>query len=197
MLQKEIFMPPKSQITRQMILDAGFELIRRNGADALNVRSLAAELHCSTQPIMYQFASVEKLKSEIYSIADAFHSEYIMNVDFENGDPMMGIGLRYISFAAEEKHLFRFLFQSDKYANSGFEELIGGDALAPIFAVLQQEAEITAEQSREAFASLFLAAHGIASLLANNSMVYDEKYSESVLTNVFMGVIGMMKGGNE
>ncbi len=189
-------MPPKSQITRQMILESGLELIRRNGADALNVRSLASELHCSTQPIMYQFSSVDELKSEIYSAADEFHTGYIMDVDFENEDPMMGIGLRYIRFAAEEKHLFRFLFQSDKYANSSFSELIGSEALAPILAVLQEEAGITEEQSREAFASLFLTAHGIASLLANNSMEYDENYSESVLTNVFMGVIGMMKGGN-
>lgn len=73
---------------------------------------------------------------------------------------------------------------------------MSAEALSPIFAVLQEQAEITAEQSREAFASLFLTVHGIASLLANNSMEYDESYIESVLTNVFMGVIGMMKGGN-
>ena len=189
-------MPPKSQITRDMIIDAGLQIVRSEGVEAVNVRRLAKELNCSTQPIMYQFSSVEELKAELYSTADGYHTGYIMDVDFENSDPMMEIGLRYIRFAAEEKHLFRFLFQSDKYANSGFAELMDDEALAPIFKVLQDEADLTAEQSRDAFASLFLAAHGIASLLANNSMEYDEKYFEGVLTNVFMGVIGMMKGGN-
>lgn len=189
-------MPPKAQITREMIIQAGFELIRTEGEAALNVRRIAKELNCSTQPIMYQFSSVEELKGEIYSAADEFHTGYIMDVDFSGGDPILAIGLRYIRFAAEEKYLFRFLFQSDKFGGSGFDELIGGEDLTPIFAVLQEEADITADQSKEAFASLFLTVHGIASMLANNSMEYDEKYFEGVLTNVFMGVIGMMKGGN-
>ncbi len=189
-------MPPKVQITKEKIIEGGLALIRSEGADALNVRRIAAELQCSTQPIMYQFSSVDKLMAAIYSAADEFHSEYIMNVDFSDGDPMLSIGLKYIRFAAEEKHLFRFLFQSDKFSNGGFAELIGAEGLSPIFEILQKEADITAEQSKEAFAALFLTVHGIASLLANNSMEYDEKYYEHVLTDVFMGVIGMMKGGN-
>ena len=188
-------MPPKSQITREMIVAAGLELVRSSGAEAVNVRRIAAELNCSTQPIMYQFSTVEELKAEIYSEADKLHSEYIMTAEVATDDPMLAIGMRYIRFAAEEKHLFRFLFQSDKYANSGFEELVGSEELAPVFEVLQAEAEITEQQSREVFAALFLTVHGIASLLANNSLQYDEGYFTNVLTNVFMGVIGAMKGG--
>lgn len=189
-------MPPRSQITKEMIVEAGFQLIRREGAQALNVRSIAEELHCSTQPVMYRFSTVEELTEEIYAAADSYHSEYLMTAEIATDDPMLAIGLRYIRFAAEEKHLFRFLFQSDKYAGKDFGEIVGGEELSPVFELLQREAEITAEQSREAFASLFLAAHGIASLLANNSMEYSEEYSKGVLNNVFIGVIGMMKGGN-
>ena len=188
-------MPPKSQITRDMIVAAGLELVRSSGAEAVNVRRIAAELNCSTQPIMYQFSTVDELKAEIYSEADKLHSEYIMTADVATDDPMLAIGMRYIRFAAEEKHLFRFLFQTDKYANSGFEELVGIEELAPVFEVLQAEAEITEQQSREVFAALFLTVHGIASLLANNSMQYNEGYFVSILTNVYMGVIGAMKGG--
>lgn len=188
-------MPPKVQITKEMIIEAGFKILREEGAEALNVRRIAAELKCSTQPVMYQFSNVEELKSEIYAAADKYHSGYIMDMDITKGDPMLSIGLRYIRFAAEERNLFRFLFQSEKFAGINFNDLIGNEGLAPIFSVIQEEAGITAEQSREAFASLFLAVHGIASLLANNSLKYDESYFEKILTNIFMGVIGMMKGG--
>ncbi len=189
-------MPPKSQITREMIIRAGLELVRKYGAEALNVRKIAAELECSTQPVMYQFSTVDELKNAIYSEADKYHSAYIINAEVTAENPMLAIGMRYIKFAAEEKHLFRFLFQSDKYANAGFNELIGNDELAPIFSVLQEQADITAEQSKEAFSALFLTVHGIASLLANNSMEYDENCFEGILSNVFMGVIGMMEGGD-
>ena len=189
-------MPPKQQITRETIIKAGFELVRSSGAEALNVRKVALKLNCSTQPIMYQFASVNELKDEIYAEADRFHTEYIMDIDSDSEDPMLAIGLRYIKFAAEEKYLFRFLFQSDKYASRGFDELIGGDELTPIFSILHEQAEITEQQSRDVFAALFLAVHGISGLLANNSMDYDEEYFKKILNNVFMGVIGMMRREN-
>lgn len=185
-------MPPKQQITREMIIKAGFELVRSSGEQALNVRKTASALNCSTQPIMYQFASVDELKDEIYAEADRFHTEYIMDIDSRSENPMLEIGLRYIKFAAEEKHLFRFLFQSDKYANKGFGELIGGDELAPIFSILRREAGISEQQSRDVFAALFLTVHGISGLLANNSMDCDEEYFKKILNDVFMGVIGMM-----
>lgn len=189
-------MPPKSLITKEMIIKAGLDLIRSEGSEALNVRRIAEELNCSTQPIMYRFSTVEELTEEIYCAADSYHSEFLAAIDETADDPMLAIGLQYIRFAVEERHLFRFLFQSDKYAGKDFGTLLGQEELAPLFEVLQQEAGITQEQSREAFSSLFLTVHGISSLLANNSMEYDEAYFTGVLTNVCMGVIGIMKGGN-
>lgn len=186
-------MPPKAKITREMIIGSGMELVRRSGADAINVRSIAAELGCSTQPVMYSFPKMDELKGELYKAADEFHSEYIMNVDFENGDPMLSIGLNYIRFAYEEKNLFRFLFQSDKLGEGSMKSIMDSEDLLPVITVLQQEAELEETQAREVFTALFAAVHGFASLLANNSLEYDEVYFSRVLTEIFYGVIGVMK----
>ena len=188
-------MPPKAKITKEMIIYTGMELVRKEGAEALNVRRVAAELGCSTQPVMYSFPTVEELKDEIYRSADEFHSGYLMNGCFESEDPMLAIGLNYIRFAHEERNMFRFLFQSDKIGDESVKELMDMEALGPIISVLEQEAELTSEQAKEAFTALFAAVHGFASLLANNSMEYDEEYFERVLSEIFYGVIGVMKGG--
>lgn len=180
-----------------MIVEAGFRLLREQGIDALNARSVAARLQCSTQPVMHHFATMEDLKKEVYQKADAFHSDYLMDIDFSSGDPMLSIGLRYIRFAAEEAHLFRFLFQSDQFANTGFLELMSSEDLAPILAILQAEADLTPQQSRDAFSTLFLTAHGLASLLANNTMPYDEAYCTNILSTVFIGTITAMKGRSQ
>lgn len=190
-------MPPKPKIAKDMIVEAGFRLLREQGIDALNARSVAARLQCSTQPVMHHFATMEDLKKEVYQKADAFHSDYLMDIDFSSGDPMLSIGLRYIRFAAEEAHLFRFLFQSDQFANTGFLELMSSEDLAPILAILQAEAELTPQQSRDAFSTLFLTAHGLASLLANNTMPYDEASCTNILTTVFIGTITAMKGRSQ
>ena len=52
-------MPPKAKVTREMILDAAFDLVRAQGQETLNVRALAKALRCSTQPILYNFATME------------------------------------------------------------------------------------------------------------------------------------------
>ena len=48
-------MPPKTRITKEMIINAGFEIVRFDGVEALNARNIASKLSCSTQPVMYCF----------------------------------------------------------------------------------------------------------------------------------------------
>lgn len=187
-------MPPKLKITKDMIINAGFCLIRDEGIAALNVRSLSARLNCSTQPVMHHFATVEMLIQAIYRYADAFHSEYLLSCDVETDNPMLAIGLRYIRFAMEEKHLFRFLFQSDQFTNNSISDLLNGDDLLPFIQILREETGLTLAQSREVFASLFIAAHGFASLHANNAMHGSESDCAKILEMIFMGLIGTMKG---
>lgn len=190
-------MPPKAKITKDMIINAGFSIVRNEGQENLNVRRVAAELDCSTQPIMYHYKTVDELKSDIYAAADSFHTEYIMQPYERADNPMLSIGLNYIRFAHDEKFLFRFLFQSDKLQNMGFQELMKSDDKDFLLQPLMQQTGLTKEQAREAFEALFICAHGLASLLANNSMEYDEEHSARLLTNTFMGIIGaIMKGEN-
>jgi hypothetical protein len=44
------------------------------------------------------------------------------------------------------------------------------------------------------FLTFFCVAHGMASLLANNSMKYDEGQCRKMLENVFFGMIAARKG---
>lgn len=187
-------MPPQPKVTPEMILEAGFFLLRDQGAESLNVRAVAAQLHCSTQPILYHFKSMSDLKNTIYRRADRYHTAYLMSDSPEDENPLLAIGLRYIRFAVEEPHLFRFLFQSDQFANQTFDEVIGSTELAPIYAVLHQETGGSYEQLRSAFEALFLTAHGYASLLANNAMTYDEAACAQCLEQVFTGMLCAMKG---
>ena len=55
-------MPPKAKITREMIIDAGFEVAREFGIEAVNARTVSEKLGCSTQPVMYHFKTIEDMK---------------------------------------------------------------------------------------------------------------------------------------
>lgn len=187
-------MPPKAKITRDMIIEAGIKVVREKGAESLNVRQVAAVLGCSTQPVMYHFSTVSELKAAVYAAADELHTAFIMTPDESIGDPFLSIGLRYIRFAAEERELFRFLFQSGKFGNMSFSELMEQEENSPLLAPLCSGAGLDEAQAREVFSVLFMCVHGAACLIANNSMEYEEEHFKKLLTRTFFGVIGAVRG---
>ncbi len=186
-------MPPKARITKDMIVDAAFEIAKTDGAESINARAVSDKLECSTQPIMYYFGTIEELKKAVYRKADEYHSAYLMNI--HSDDPMKNIGLNYIRFAATEKKLFRFLFQSDKFSGSNILDLENAEEIQPMLGILGKEAEITVEQAKIVFRSVFMCVHGYASMLANNDMTCDQESIAADLDLVLYGAIGALKGG--
>lgn len=186
-------MPPKAKITRNMIVDAAFEIARSEGADNINARTIAGKLGCSTQPVMYHFSRIEEIKRAVYEKADSFHTAYITDINESSENPMKEIGLRYIRFAAAEKHLFQFLFQSNAFAKRNLVDLIEAEELEPVLAVLESTAGTDREQTKDIFLSIFLFVHGYASMFANNEMEYDEEMISSLLTRVYIGVMNASK----
>lgn len=186
-------MPPKAKITRDMIIDAAFEIARNDGAETINARTVSKKLNCSTQPVMYHFKTIEELKKAVYVKADEFHSAYI--ADIQGQSPMKSIGLQYIRFGEKEKHLFRFLFQTNKFTEKSVSDLTSAKEAEPIFDVIAKTRNIPIEQARVIFKSLFLFAHGYASMFANNDMEYDEETILSDLDLIFNGTLYALKGG--
>lgn len=190
-------MPPKARISRDMIINGAFDVIRTDGAPMLNARNIAKRLNCSTQPILYYFSSMDEVKLAAYKKADDYHTSFITNVKGEYPNPLMEIGMRYIGFAATEKELFKFLFQTDQFKGKTLAEMIDADELLSILQMISQAMSLSSEQAKALFELLFLAAHGIASLLANNGMVFDEQHIQSILADTFQVGILIMKTKGE
>lgn len=184
-------MPPKPRITREMILDAAYAIAREQGADMINARTIAQRLGCSTQPVLYHFARMEDIRREVYRIADAYQAEYLMQLP-EHLNPMIAIGLNYIRFSVSEKHLFRLLFQSDNFSGQNITDLIDTPELTPVLEIFQQEAGLNRDQTKFLFKTLTMLIHGCASLLANNTMEYDEAEIIPMLETAFNGILSAL-----
>ena len=102
---------------------------------------------------------------------------------------MLGIGLNYIRFALEEPNLIRFLFQSDYFGGATLLELIDAEELAPVLSAMQVALGGGAEQTKKVFLTVFLFAHGYASIIANNALKYDEDIISSRLERTYRGAI--------
>ena len=186
-------MPPKDKVTKKMVADASFEVIRTSGHENLNARTISEYLGCSTQPVLYSFKTVDEIREAAYEIADGFHTEFIMPKDTDE-NPMLTLGLNYVRFGHEEKNLFRLLFQTYKFGGKDVAALMSEPGLSEIMGIMSEGLKVDTEQAKEVFLTFFCVAHGMASLLANNSMKYDEGQCKKTLENVFFGMIAARKG---
>ena len=181
-------MPPKTRVTEKTILDAAVEVARQSGFEKINARTVSGQLHCSTQPVMYHFSTIDRLKKAAYKRVDHLHSEYMINT-LPGQDPILGIGLNYIRFAVEEPQLFRFLFQSGYAEENNLLEMVDSEELVPVLAAMREGAGLSMEKTRQVFITVALFAHGYASIIANNHLEFDEKLIAEHLERTWNGAV--------
>ena len=189
-------MPPKAKVTREMILDAAFDLVRSEGQGALNVRALARRLGCSTQPILYNFATMEALTAAVYERADEYHTSCILPRGEAGPNALLRLGLNYVRFGHEERHLFRFLFESNRFGGMDLRGLMQGPGIGELVDILSQGLCCERAEAERVFLAFFAVVHGLGSLLCNNSMAYDETRCTEMLETVFYGALASLKGDN-
>lgn len=59
----------------------------------------------------------------------------------------------------------------------------------PVLSAMQKEMGMNIEQTKEIFITLAMFIHGYASIIANNSLEYDEKLISTYLKRVYTGAI--------
>jgi AcrR family transcriptional regulator len=101
-------MSPKPSVSKESILEAAWELIREQGGDKLNARTLAAKLGTSTMPIYSAIGSMAELdgllRKRIYDALTGWQKRSW------SANPMLDMAIGYVMFAKDEPRLFLYLF---------------------------------------------------------------------------------------
>ena len=178
-------MPPKPKISKEMILTTVLDITRENGFEAVNARSIAGKLQCSTRPIFTCYGNMDELKAEFLDFAFTYYSQYVQEYKTsKNTEVRLLLPLSYIAFAKEETNLFRLLFINDmdldmSEANDFYKEL-GNEEKAKSFSHM---IGIEPERGKGIFLDLFLYSHGIAVLTATGKLSFDSCTLEKMLQN--------------
>ena len=188
-------MPAIAKVTKEMIIDAAFEIAKEMGAENITARTVSQKLGCSTQPVLYHFKTIEDVRIAAHKKASEFHINYVTNLSGKYERPMLEVGMRHIQFAVEEKNLFRFLFHSNYYTGVSLSDWLTGKNFDSLFPILKRQAKVDERQAYSIFSQIFLVTHGIASLLANNAMVYDKPYCINTLSNAYFGTMHLIEEG--
>lgn len=98
-------MPPKQKFSAEDVIEAAFQIVRRDGWKGLSARAIAKELDASTRPVYDYFQSMKHIEREVVKKALAAFVEFIGRE--RTGDRWLDQALGYVIFAGREKHLFR------------------------------------------------------------------------------------------
>ena len=120
----------KTKISRDMILEAAYELLDESGIGAVTIKLIAEKLGCSTQPVSWQFGSMTELKKSLYIYAA--HRVYGgLEEEMQDRDAIEAFflsGIRYLSIACDHPNVFRFLNVDDPMDTIG-ESLYGDESM--------------------------------------------------------------------
>lgn len=183
-------MPPTVRFTRDAVLHAACQLMRREGMEALNARAIAKELGGSTQPIFRLFTNMEDLHRElILYVARQFqaHAEADMA---QSDSPYIQLCTTYLLYGRDEPELFKLLFIRDRVSEGQYSDQTNFDL---VFNILKKETPLDDETALRFFERTWLFIHGLAVCIATKYIpCQDERYLISMVKEAYNAAVKMM-----
>ena len=192
-------MPPKAKITREMILNAALAITQKEGFEAVNARSIAGRLGCSTRPIFTCYAGMEELKRDFLLFSFDFYEAYAAGcAERFPAEPCLLHPLAYLAFAREEPLLFQFLFVRDMDLQMGraedFYREPGNEKKARVFS---EQIGLDFAAGKEIFLDLFLYTHGMAVLTAAGKLALSRQEAGARVQSLLSALIARAKRASE
>lgn len=176
-------MARKESISSRMVLDTAFEMAREEGLKNITARRVAERAGCSTQPIFRSFQSMEDLMDGVYERAAAFFQDFYALFPKLGEFPFSNLGMAYISFAREERELFRMLFVSAEPKKSLYELLNGG--AENVKAEIQAAAAQGCPDPGAMFTKMWIFIHGAACMSLTGDYDLSDQETLKMLESVY------------
>lgn len=184
-------MPTKTKITKEMILDTAFTIVREQGFTSLTNKEISQRLNCSIQPIYYQFKNTEDLKKELMGKIEKYFYHFIMNHNDSNIPVYKQIGMNYIKFAKQESKLFQILFITE--SSLPINEFITqyDEDFKELAKYINLSTNLSDEDLKEFHVKMWIFTHGLATLVANNTCNLTEVQISQLLTHGFQAFMAL------
>jgi len=194
-----IIIPPKQRFTKEAVVAAALNLVRREGIAGVTARGLGAELGCSSRPIFTAFQNMDEVHRETISAAQMLYNGYVEK-GLSETPAFKGVGMQYIRFAREEPQLFGLLFMTageNALTLADVLPVIDGNSIR-ILSSIENAYGLSRELSYRLYQSMWIFTHGIACLCATGVGHLTEDETSCLLTEVFTGLLIKIKSeGNK
>ncbi|HPS58597.1 MAG TPA: TetR family transcriptional regulator [Spirochaetota bacterium] len=154
-------MAPKTIFSREDIINAALEIVKKSGFRDFSARKIADEMNASTAPVYSCFSSMDQLKTAVLQKAEELMLEYTMKPYTKSVFLNMGTGL--VLFSQENRELFRALL-----LESGETRALLKNFLRALIIELDRDELISLlpkNERKEVMNRMAIFTHGFASLI--------------------------------
>lgn len=157
-------MTPIQRITKDMVMEAAFKLLRDGGEQKVLVKNIAEMLSCSVQPIYSYCENMEVLRRDLSAMAGIALREYV-DKRIDRDDPFTSTGKAYVDFAKEEPNLFKSYYLRKRPEIHSFDEMYAAEAEPQLAEYLARKLDISLEVARELHMHMIIYSAGISFIL--------------------------------
>lgn len=157
---------PKQKITREMVVDAAFDLARKDGLDHVVVRDIAQKLDCSVQPIYSYCKNMEGLRKDVMNRANEFIREYIMQ-RLDKNDFFRSTGHTYIRLAQEEPNIFKMFIMNKRKNIDSLDSMYVSETNPQVADFISKALDISVEDAKRLHLNMLIYTIGMGTILTS------------------------------
>lgn len=156
---------PKQRITKEMVVEAAFELARSGGMEQVMVKNIAEKIGCSVQPIYSYCQNMENLRNDVGERVNHFIQEYVL-AHMDKNNLFQSTGQAYIQIAKEEPQIFKMFILRRRKGVSSLDDLYQLETNPNIAKVIAQELNISISQAKQLHLHMLIYTIGIGTIFS-------------------------------
>lgn len=159
---------PKQRITKDMVVDAAFQIARRSGMEKVLVKSIADELRCSVQPIYSYCKNMDGLREEVSRKAREFIQEYIAS-HIDKNDLFYSTGRAYIQLAKEEPYILKIFILQERKNISSLNDIYETETNPQISKAIAKDLDISIADAEQLHLNMLIYTIGLGTIFSVSS----------------------------
>ena len=169
-------MARKTTISREVILEAALKMLIRDGYSSVNVKTLAAEIGCSTQPIVWHFENMDGLRRALSEYAMEYAAKKAESKKDNKLESFEFLGRSYVKMALKEPNLFKFLYLGESPMGRPYNlKDVGRGKHKEMIYMIAEQTGLNEDQVIRFVRDTIIYSHGIATMLATGVLKGTEK----------------------
>ncbi len=170
---------PKQRITKEMVVNAAFEIARSSGIEQVMVKNIADKLGCSVQPIYSYCKNMDGLRQDVTEKVNCFIQEYVAS-HMDKNDLFRSSGQSYIQLAKEEPHLFRIFILHQRKGISSLNDLYQSETNPNIAKYIADKLHISLSKAKQLHLNMLIYTIGIGTIFSVTTpgILTDEIYTQ-------------------